>query len=61
MKKDIVSMTPEELERELIELGEPKYRAGQIFDWLSRGVRDFEQMSNLPRAFRETLKEYFEL
>ena len=50
MKKDILSMLPTELESELAGLGEPKYRAGQIFKWLSEGVRDFDKMSNLPKA-----------
>ena len=34
---DIKAMLPEELEAALKELGQPKYRAGQIFDWLNRG------------------------
>ena len=42
MGKDILSMLPQEIEGELAALGEPKYRAKQIFDWLSRGVRDFD-------------------
>ena len=61
MKKDIVSLLPEELEAELVSLGEPKYRAGQIFRWLSRGVRDFAGMSDLPASLREKLRENFEL
>ena len=36
MGKDILSLLPEELEEELLRMGQPKYRAGQIFDWLSR-------------------------
>ena len=57
---DILSLLPAEIEQEMQRLGEPKYRAGQIFDWLSRGVRDFDQMSNLPKGLREKLKaEYF--
>ena len=61
MEKDILSMLPEEIEAELQSLGEPKYRAGQIFDWLSRGVRDFDEMTNLPRALREKLKAGYAL
>jgi len=58
--KDILSMLPEQLEAELAALGEPKFRAAQIFDWLSRGVRDFDKMSNLSKALREKLKnEYY--
>ena len=61
MEKDIVSLLPEELEGELQRLGEPKYRAGQIFDWLSRGVRDFDEMTNLSKPLREKLKADFTL
>ena len=61
MKKDILSMLPTELESELAGLGEPKYRAGQIFKWLSEGVRDFDKMSNLPKALREKLRDGYEL
>lgn len=55
MKKDIVSMLPQEIEAELAAIGEPKYRAKQIFEWLGKGVRDFDGMSNLPKALREKL------
>lgn len=59
MGKDILSMLPEEIEQELKSLGEPKFRAGQVFDWLHRGVRNFDEMSNLPKTLREKLnKEY---
>ena len=61
MKKDILSLLPAELEQELESLGEPKFRAKQIFSWLHRGVRDFDQMSNLPKSLREKLKENYAL
>ncbi len=61
MKKDIVSLLPEELEAELSALGAPKYRAAQVFRWLSRGVRDFAAMSDLPASLREKLGENFEI
>lgn len=61
MKKDILSMLPEEIEAELENLGEPKYRAQQIFTWLHRGVRDFEEMSNLSKSLRQKLQENYRL
>ena len=61
MKTDILSMLPEEIENELEKLGEPKYRALQLFTWLHRGVRDFEEMSNLSKSLREKLKENYSL
>ena len=59
MKKDLLSLFPEELESELIALGEAKYRAAQIEKWLARGVRDFAEMTDLPKALREKLDEHF--
>ena len=59
MKKDIVSLLPEELEADLRQLGEPAYRAGQVFRWLGRGVRDFDAMSDLSKELREKLKENY--
>jgi len=38
-------------------LGQPAYRAKQIFRWLSRGVASFDEMSDLPLALRQTLAE----
>ncbi len=61
MGKDILSMLPQEIETELAALGEPKYRAKQIFEWLGRGVRDFDGMTNLPGALREKLKAEYRL
>ena len=61
MKKDILSMLPEEIEAELENLGEPKYRAQQLFTWLHRGVRDFEEMSNLSKSLRQKLQENYRL
>ena len=61
MKKDILSLLPQELEQELQALGEAKFRAKQIFSWLHRGVRDFDQMSNLPKSLRDKLKENYHL
>ena len=54
---DIKSMTPEELAAWLKELGEPAFRAGQVFQWLYRGVTSFEEMTNLPKALRQKLEE----
>ena len=58
-KKDILSLLPEELEADFVAMGEQKFRAGQVFQWLSRGVRDFDGMSNLSKALREKLKERY--
>ena len=52
---DIKSMTQEELTAWLKELGEPAFRAKQIFRWLYRGVRSFDEMTDLSKALREKL------
>jgi len=51
-------MTLGELGACLQELGQPKFRAEQLFRWLHReGVRDYGQMTNLPKPLREALQE----
>ena len=60
-RKDILSLLPEELEAELAALGQPRFRAGQVFQWLSRGVRSFEGMTNLSKELREQLESRFYL
>ena len=54
---DIASLYPEEIRDYLAEKGVPAYRAGQIYAWLRRGVKDFDEMTNLPKPLRQTLKE----
>lgn len=54
---DIKSMTVEELTAWFQELGEPAFRAKQVFRWLYRGVTSFEQMSDLPKRLRQKLEE----
>lgn len=55
---DIKSMTIAELETFMGELGEPKFRAKQIFQWLhDKRVLSFDEMKNLPAGLREKLKE----
>lgn len=59
-KKDIKSMTLSELEKEVKSLGLPKFRAGQIFDWLQKQcVCSFDEMTNLSKSLRETLDERY--
>ena len=50
-------MTPEELAAWLKELGEPAFRAKQIFKWLYRGVTSFEEMTDLSKPLRRKLEE----
>jgi 23S rRNA (adenine2503-C2)-methyltransferase len=45
------------LDQTLAAAGEPRFRAKQVWEWLSRGVKSYEQMSNLPAGLRQTLAE----
>jgi 23S rRNA (adenine2503-C2)-methyltransferase len=45
------------LDTKLAELGEPRYRAGQVWRWAARGAGGFDAMSDLPLTLRETLAE----
>ena len=55
-KIDIRSMYLPELENYLSEMGEPRFRAKQIFHWLQSGVTDFDEMTDISKALRERLK-----
>lgn len=61
MKQDIKSMTLPQLEAAMEILGEKKFRAKQIFQWLGRGAESFEDMTNLSKAFRQKLEDTFYL
>lgn len=54
---DIKSMTIEEITELLRSMGEPAFRGKQVFTWLHRGVKSFEEMSNLGKALRQKLAE----
>ena len=59
-KQDIKSLTREKLTDAITEMGQPKFRAGQIFSWLhQKNVKSFEDMTNLPAALRTQLAEQF--
>lgn len=53
-KIDLLSLTPEELREYLASIGEPGYRAEQIFSWLHRGAL-IGDMTNLSKKLRERL------
>jgi len=56
-KLDIKSMYVDELKELLADLGQPKFRANQLFKWLHSGITDFDDMTDLPKNLREILKE----
>ena len=56
-KTDIKSMTVPELEEMLKGMGQPKFRAKQLFSWLQKGAESFDDMTNIPKGLRDSLKE----
>ena len=61
MREDIKSMTLPELQGAMVSLGQPAFRAGQIYTWLHRGARSFQEMTNLSKDLRRQLEERYEI
>ncbi|MDF0596459.1 23S rRNA (adenine(2503)-C(2))-methyltransferase RlmN [Psychromarinibacter halotolerans] len=63
-KRNLVGLTRDQLRDALIETGTPekqaKMRVGQVWQWIyQKGVRDFDSMTNLAKAYRAQLDENF--
>ena len=59
-KRDILSMSLDELSAALKELNEPAFRAKQIYSWLhSQCVTSFDEMTNISKALRQKLDDNF--
>ena len=56
---NLKSMTQEQIGAVLKELGQPAFRAGQVFTWLHKGVRSYDEMTNLPKGLRDILAEKY--
>lgn len=56
---DIKSMTQQEITDALKAMGESAFRGKQIFSWLHKGARSFDEMSNLSKNLREKLSSEF--
>lgn len=55
---DLKSLTLQELEEVIEELGEKKFRAKQIYGWIHQKlIQDLDEMVNVPKKLREQLKE----
>ena len=61
-KIELVGLNLEEITAHLAEIGEPKFRAKQIYQWVYvHGATDFAQMTNLSKDLRTRLSEKFSL
>ena len=61
MKEDLKSMTLAEMEAAFAALGEPKFRAKQVFVWLNKGARSFDEMTNLSKSLRAKLDSLYDI
>ena len=56
---NLKSLTQPELAAILKELGQTAFRAKQVYTWLHKGVRSYEEMTNLPKSLRDRLAESY--
>ena len=56
---NIKSMTLPEVTAAVKELGQPAFRGKQVYTWLHKGVRSYEEMTNLPKTLRDVLAERY--
>ena len=54
---NLKSLTQPEIGALLKELGQPAFRAKQIYTWLHKGVRSYDEMGNIPKDLRQLLDE----
>ena len=61
-KKDIASYSFEELQEEMLAIGEKGFRSRQIYSWIhEKLVDDFEEMTNLQKTLRQKLEAAYEI
>ena len=59
MNDHLKSKTLPEMQALFKELGQPTFRAKQVYTWLHKGVRSYDEMTNLPKALREQLAQHY--
>lgn len=52
-------LTYEELENLILDLGEKKFRAKQVYEWLMKGVNSYDEMLNVPSLLKTKLSENY--
>ena len=58
---NLKSMTLPELSALLKDMGQPAFRAKQVYTWLHKGVRSYDEMTNLPKQLRDAPVSYTHL
>jgi 23S rRNA (adenine2503-C2)-methyltransferase len=62
VKSDLRKLNFDQIKESVIAMGEPSFRAKQIYEWLwQKSARSFEEMTNLPKALRDNLAQKFEI
>ena len=56
---NIKSMTLSEIGGVLKEMGQPAFRAKQVWTWLHKGVTSYDEMTNLPQSLRAVLEREY--
>ena len=56
-KVALKNMTEDELKEFIVSLGEKAFRGTQIFSWIYKGARNFDDMKNIPKSLREKLEQ----
>lgn len=54
-------LTLTELQKAIEDIGEPKFRAKQIFKWFARGVTDLGEMTDISVETKEKIKEKYNI
>lgn len=61
-KKNLTHLNKKDLEAAVVALGEKSFRAKQIWNWIfARGIKSFDEMTNISKEIRETLAQNFSL
>jgi 23S rRNA (adenine2503-C2)-methyltransferase len=55
--KDLRDLTLSEMEELAVSMGQPRFRARQLFGWIYKGKTDFREMKNLPGVFVTELEK----
>ena len=61
MKQNLRNLTIKEMQELAAGLGEKPYRGKQVFQWISRGAESFDEMTDLPKGFRQKLSDAAEI
>ena len=58
---NLKSLTQTELAELFKNMGQPAFRAGQVYGWLQKGIYSYDEMTNIPKSLRTVLEERYPL